>query len=163
MQTAYTDPSASVIGGKFNNAPQDIVTGNSATAIPVGRFVVKDGTTYNDRVKLPAASGDITDLSLARGFAGKAPGVESDSSTTVQTHAAYAAFPVVKKGPLWVRTEQNVTPADPVFIRFTANGTGKDVGQVRKDADTDKAVQATYCRFLQSGSADGLVPVDVNL
>ena len=73
---------------------------------------------------------------------------------------------VVSHGQVWMFTEQAVTPADPVFVRYNAaggTGTSPAVGQVRKDADTAKAVAATNARFRTGAAAGGLVLVEWNV
>ena len=73
---------------------------------------------------------------------------------------------IVSKGQIYMITEQAVTPADPVFVRFNAagaTGTTPAVGQVRKDADTAKADAVTSARFMGVAAAGALVLVDWNL
>jgi len=66
------------------------------------------------------------------------------------------------RGTIVVYTEQAVTPLDPVYLRYKADGTGKEVGQFRKDADTSKAVLLTNVKFNSSTSGAGLVELEIN-
>jgi hypothetical protein len=53
--------------------------------------------------------------------------------------AAYAdakMFPLMEEGGLMVVVDQDVATTDPVYVRHTANGTGKlQLGSFRKDSD----------------------------
>lgn len=104
---------------------------NTATAIPDGRFVAFDsgaGTTEN-AAKLPSAATD-----KLRGVV-----MLDQSRETVTTgYAEDEVFSALEQGKILVFTEQAVTPADPVYVRFNATGgggTSPAVGQVRKDND----------------------------
>lgn len=127
---------------------------NGATAVPFGRFLVQ-GTGARD-CALPSATGQkVIGVALHEHL-------EPDSSGVAQ-HVAYSAVPVLARGRVWVKTEQAVTPADPVYVRHTVGAGGTAVGQARKDADTSKADALARARFLTAASAGALVQVEINL
>lgn len=99
--------------------------------LPYGRALVYDTSTtgfYN----LPSVTGQkfmgVIERTViyenetdSQGFFGFPVDVEFDFDST---------------GDIYVFTETDVTPNDPVFFRHTANGAGKDViGRFRNDAD----------------------------
>ena len=70
----------------------------------------------------------------------------------------------LKRGRVWMQAEQAVGLGDPVYIRVVADGAGKIVGQVRKDADSGKAVAAPAgIAFDSETTGAGLVSLSVNL
>jgi len=146
-------------GDVYDNSPKTTVTRVASAAIPFGRFVTKDGTSSDNLVKLPAAAADITDIKLIQGVAIRNL-TPNDPDADPDTYQAKAALAVVQKGRVVVVCEQAANVTDPVYVRYTANGAGKLVGQVRIDVDTDKAALLASGRFLKSCGAGELVPVE---
>lgn len=88
---------------------------------------------------------------------------EPDSAGVAQYLAA-EAVDVLKRGRVWVQAEQAVIPGDPVYVRVIAGSAGELVGQVRKDADSGKAVLLSAgAAFDSDTSAAGLVSLSLNL
>lgn len=55
----------------------------------------------------------------------------------------------LQKGDIAVYVETDIAHNDPVYVRHTANGAGKDkVGVFRNDADTDNALLVPNARWL---------------
>lgn len=148
-------------GGRGDSRPAGIHSGrnNSVVEIPYGRFVVYDtgaGTTEL-AVKLPSASGQNVRGILLH---------DAAHEPQVTGLPVGGMGSILAQGTVWMVTEQAVTPADPVFMRFamvTGSGTLPAVGKVRKDADTADAEARANCRFLTIAAAGGLVLVDCNL
>lgn len=160
-QTSYSvNMAAAFVGG---HAKLDtVISGrnNSGAGIPYGRAVVFDpgaGTT-DLAVKLPSLVGDsIRGVALYEHAHEPQPnGIADDAMVSI-----------CSQGQVWMETEQAVTPASPVFVRYNAagaTGTNPAVGKVRLDADTAKAVDmSARARFLTSAAAGGLVLVEWNL
>jgi hypothetical protein len=161
-QTDYSaTPDDARPGGLYDLSPHAIDSCRASADVREGFFVTRDGTTYPDLVKVPAASADITDLSKIRGVALRDAMIPNSSGAT-QVIPANTMFPVLKQGRAWVTTDQNVVVTDPVYVRYTAAGNGLP-GMVRKDNDGGKAALLASGRFLKAGSADGLVPVEFSL
>lgn len=153
MQTSYSSTPAVALAGQLGDTGiKHVETHRASVAIPFGRIVAYDSAGV---CKLPTATGQTL-----LGAALHAHLEQSDDSD-----AEYAIDDAVAVGKLcrvYLHTEQDVTPADPVYVRFTANGAGTAAGQVRKDADTDKADAWTKAKFLTSASAGELVLVSIN-
>ena len=78
--------------------------------------------------------------------------------------AAGETLAVMRKGRIWVITEEAVTPASPVFVRFASGGGGTQLGAFRDDADTATAVDmSAKLKFLTTAAADALVLLQVDL
>ena len=82
------------------------------------------------------------------------PGIEATPS----------GYPVnlFRRGYIWVRINQDVALADPVFIQHTTNG-NKLPGYFRKDADGGNA-QAVNGRWVNLGTElGGMAGLELNL
>lgn len=161
QQTSYSTNHAIGYDGGVDSDAKRVRTArnNTATPIPQGRFVVFDtgANTSELAAKLPDATGQqilgVVMLDQAR-------------EVVAVGYAQNELMSVIYEGKVLVRTEQAVTPNDPVFVRYNATGatgTNPAVGQVRKDADTSKADALTSARFMSSAAAGDLVWVALNL
>lgn len=84
---------------------------------------------------------------------------------------------ILRRGDIAVYTETNIAHNDPVFVRFVANGAGKDrIGAFRNTADPDGAsaptcIQLTNASWLPLwdtvdgtiAKAGGVAPLSLNL
>ncbi len=86
-----------------------------------------------------------------------------DRDTGAVTYPQYSMVNAVRKGRIWVTVEEAVTSDDSVYLRFKANGTGKDPGQFRKSSDSSKAILVSGARFVTSAGAGELAVVEINL
>lgn len=75
--------------------------------------------------------------------------------------APYNDLTVISRGPVWVATEQVVTPTDPVYYRHTA-GSASVLGRFRKDSDSGTANLIESASW-RTTSQNGLAIVDLNL
>ena len=162
MQTSYNIyQAANKLGAIADSRYHDVVSRAASGAIPIGRAVVK-ATGSDVAVRLPTA-GDTK----IHGVALITDSMVADRTTGVVAYADKDTVDVARSSAVVVYTEQDVTSDDPVFVRIVAHGTGLDVGQFRKDADTvssaDTAIAWTAARFVNSASAGGLVVVEFNL
>lgn len=172
FQTSYASaPDAAKLGMLDGVGPTDKVTGYGAAVIPFGRVVAYNAA--QDKVKLPAAATDILDAnSESRPVAGvviaQLDMEEQDANVLGVAGANVPAYPIgrpfglVRKGRIWVWSEQAVSPTDQVFVRYTASGDNV-VGNVRKDADTATAALLKGARFATITTGAGLVLLEVNL
>lgn len=161
-QTAYSiNHAVGYEGGRADSRPATVHSGrnNSVVEIAYGRFVVFDtgaGTTEL-AVKLPSASGlNVRGILIH----------DQAHEPQVTGLAINGLGSILSRGSVWMVTEQAVTPADPVFMRFamvTGSGTSPAIGKVRKDADTADAEARPNCRFLTIAAAGGLVMVECNI
>lgn len=171
MQTAHdTSPAVAaegLVSGNFDfkQILSGIVDATNG-AVQFGRLVrVKTAPAAGSLpvVELPDATGEVTGDS-ALGV------VVRDLENEVPASGVFAGYgtgdicSVLRKGRIWVISEDAVSAVmAPVFVRFTANGAGKDIGQFRTDADTDKAVALPGAHFLNTCDAGGLVEIEIDM
>lgn len=133
--------------------PTPNVTGNP---IPFG-FGLAQSLTNAAQAVLPSATGFL--------FAGVAVHKQKAQQNAVEAarYEAGESVSVLKKGRIWVWSEQAVGPGDPVYLRHTANGANVP-GQFRKDADTARADQITTgARWASITTGAGLALLEVNI
>jgi hypothetical protein len=161
-QTSYAINTDAAYAGQLGDVgPHDIGSGTDLTAneyVPFG-VAVSQGTKDGE-IHLPAASGDVTAKFLGVSVA------QQTNENLVGTGGSYAPkVPVsfLKKGRVWVKVEEAVTPASPVFVRFAAGGGGTQLGAFRASADTATAVALPGgAKFVTSAGAAGFALLDLN-
>jgi len=169
-QTAYNFfPPISLAGEFYDSAPHDIVTRTCATlAVGFGTFLVKDAGDGN--VLPPSAAASSS--SVIEGVVAYSQFIESGLSGDGKTPASPAGKPIncLQRGRIYVVCETAFNPdSDTLFVRFTANGAGKLVGQVRNDNDGGKADELgvngynVNYKALNTLTAAGLLALDINL
>jgi hypothetical protein len=77
-------------------------------------------------------------------------------------YEAAESVDVLEQGDAYVYVEGTVKESDPVYLRYRANGTGKDPGQFRADSDSGRAVLVTGVRFAAGRTGAGIVALRVN-
>jgi len=155
-QLDYNDQNAipAVKGGLADSAFHDIVGGNAAVDINFGYGLAV--TAVEGVVALPAAAGFI--------FAGVAVQSLKDipRSTGVALYEADEEFPILRKGRIWVYSEQAVNPTLAVFLRHTVNATLVP-GDFRVDIDTANAQDiSAFAKWRSTTTAAGLAILEVN-
>jgi len=120
----------------------------AATAIGFGLGVKANG---EDGCKLPASSADAIE-----GVTMHVPLIQPDANGDRKTPTDGVCL-VMQRGRIWVDVEETVSKGDPVFVRHTANGAGKDPGQFRKDSDGSVGVKPQVSWTL-SGALDAGQP-----
>lgn len=140
-QTSYSIAHAvGYVGGRADSGPMEAraALNKSGSEIPFGRVVVLDTTAGRVNALGP---NDYTPVKLISAAGQKVQGALLHD----QAHTAAVASgaldgemcSVLKKGLIYLLTEQAVTPADTVYVRHTiGDDTAKELpGQVRKDRD----------------------------
>jgi hypothetical protein len=145
---------------------KDIVSkiAGASEVIPYGHLVVQDSAENDAVVKLPTVTAEVTD--------GRAIGVAiSDVSREASAIGGSAntgygeedAVPVLRRGRIWVITEDAVTVVGtPAFARFASGGGGTVLGAFRTDADTATAVALPGATFRSTAGAGELVLLELN-
>lgn len=129
--------------------------------IKPGRFVSMGtngfgaGDIAGNGAILPAAAGDVT-----AGLLGVS--MIDPTREPSETFAQYEGFSVLKRGQIWMLSEDACDAGAAVYVRHTAAG-AEELGTVRSDADTADAAVAPGCRFETTTSGAGLILVSVNL
>ena len=158
MQLSYTtDVPRGYHGQKAEGYPSAIDTVIPSAAMDHGVVVVYDRTTGkpHNAVKLPAAAGDLD--------AGETYGImiRPDMAEPGQIPATLPAA-CMRKGRAYVTVEGAVTKGTYAFVRHTANG-ALAPGGLRADLDTDKAIQVTGIKFLETTTGAALCLVEFDL
>ena len=109
VQTAYAlNPDAALAGMQYDVGPNYLSTmNNPAVVLPFGQVVEKI-TGDEDGVKLP-------DNNSAAAFWGVA---HKDPSETEDSYPIKSAVAVLRKGRIWMPSEEAITPDDAVFVRW---------------------------------------------
>lgn len=167
-QTTYlNEPTVPDVGMLADNGDNDIVSKYSAAVIPFGRFLSYDAA--EGKVKLPAAAGDLDAVDL-EGIAVATQAIENQVDNTlgvadanVPAYPATMAINVLKRGRIWVWSEQAVTPLLAVFVRHTASGDNKP-GNFRVDIDTANAIDiSSKARWVSVTTGAGMALLDLRL
>lgn len=140
-----------VAGMQADMNPSEINSYNATVALDFGLMVSKVAGD-DDGAELPTAStADMIGVTVR------------DLTKVSGDYQIGDAASVMKKGKVYVKVEEAVTPDDDVFVRF-ANGAGGTVkGIFRTDADTATAVQVTNAKFMTSADAGGVAVIDLSL
>lgn len=146
-------PQQQVVGNRAKHLPGQVIPSTAKTstgavaegALSPGHFVVR-GTDPGKEVAPP--DGD----SVA--FFGV---VIRDNSAITSAVADGHVLDVLQAGHIAVEVEDEVTAGGLVYVRTTA-GAGEELGAVRSDADTDKAVVTPWV-FTQSSPAGSTVVI----
>jgi hypothetical protein len=123
-----------------------------AANMPFG-IAVKKGAGDSDAALLSAAESVIAGVTV------HTHAVDQQDGDGVPPKGSIA---VLTSGRIYVKVEQAVTPADPVYTRFAAGAGGSQKGAFRKDADTATAKLMKGARYLTSAAADGYAVLEVN-
>jgi hypothetical protein len=158
-------------GMPYDLSPSFDATADATVAIEFGTGLVVDASRTNADgripVKLPDAAGNvlagIAVYDRAQQVTAGTPAGLGDLTTTEGTlYPASEPIRLRKRGRLYVYCEQAVNPADPVFLRFAANG-ALVPGNFRKDADTSRAFQINNAAWVKSTTGAGLAVIEINL
>lgn len=179
MQTTYNSFPPNPRAGSLADLNESIiVTRFSDANMPYGRLVVLDASTVDSRemvkVKLPGAATDVynsDNYQMVEGIVVTTQAQQAEYGlapvSPLPEYLAGQPFNVIRHGIVWVYVEEAVTPADQPFVRFAA-GTmtyaGTIPGNFNKGTDSSNSVTlGPTCRFMQSTSGAGLVPVMIRL
>ena len=71
------------------------------------------------------------------------------------------AVSIMRKGRVWVWTEEAVTPASTPYCRYAAGAGGTVIGRFRASADTATAAAVPGARFMTTAGAGSLVLLEI--
>lgn len=159
VQTSYSSShSVAYEGTRADSRKCEVFAGrnNAVVEIPFGRVCVFDSGTGTSELafKLPSATGQKVMGVLLGDLAH-----EQTVGATLVGLAASAMGNLLTEGSIWMIPEQDVTIADPVFFRHTANGSpgaSDAIGRVRKDIDGVADVQTVTPTAAQNSTLFGL-------
>ena len=144
VQTSYGAMQVGFAGQLADLNPKEIVSYIAEGDINFGTPCVRG--TAEDQVKLPTATGGD--------FVGVACYTNASYAENENGYASTEVLSVIRSGYVFVKVEQAVTAGDSVFFVHTGN-----VGQFRKDANTDKADAITGATFETAAAAGGIALV----
>ncbi len=157
-QTSYslrlTEALAGMLAAPIENCT--IESYSNAADLPAGVFVTRDAA--DTAAKVPVDSAGVTATGLGFTMRNLAQEPVSDGSTVELP--ALKGVSVVTRGKIWVLTETAMTFGQDVFVRFTVEAPDLQLGSVRNDADTDKAVAAPGWKCRTTLSAAGLAIIE---
>jgi len=168
-QLAVTqDPPIATPGMLTSIEPRTIKTGlasNEVTAVEPMNFglgVVRDVSLDDqEQVRIPVQAGDLF-MGVVIFDASKQSALP-EVAATQGDYLPEEAVPILRKGEIWVLTEEAVDETSPVFMRFAA-GTGTILGSFRQDADTATAEDiSAFAKFTSRTTGAGLVKLEINL
>jgi len=137
------------------------VVNDTNGVVKFGRFVRILTAGNPPTVELPNATGEITG-STGLGIVASEPSLEGPAGTFAG-HPDGAVIPVLRKGRIWVTSEDAVAAApQAAFVRFSA-GVGEELGRFRTDADTADAVALPGARFMTNCDAGGLTLLELQI
>jgi hypothetical protein len=118
MQTSVTEQGLPQAGVSADSGFGNVASKVAETDLPFGRFVCL-GTDKDKQAKLPAAAADITTFVKTLGVVMHSHAMES-SLDGLPRYLAGSLANVKTKGRVFVAPEQDVSPSDPVYVRFAA-------------------------------------------
>lgn len=166
QSSVLSDVPANGPAGSLHDAYPHTVLGDKVakTDIPFGRVCVYKTASGSPFADLPTATGEITG-GTALGISMWDP-VKEQTTIPGGTSGKYLAgdpIPLIRKGMVTMDCETACVEGAAVFVRFTTAGGGADLGQVRNDADTAKAVALPGAVFRNTLSGAGKAIVELNL
>lgn len=159
VQTAYSfNPVVAIEGSQGNYSITDITTRVAEAIVPYGRAVVR-GTTDRGILLPTLSTQEFLGISLAI-FGVENPYSPPPGSPLQQTqYNQYDQATVVRKGYVYMYTETNVLPGDPVYYRYSANGGNTVLGRVRNANDAGHTNLMPNATFEQTALAGTFVLV----
>jgi hypothetical protein len=145
MQTSVdTYLSEAFAGMKADTNFDDVLSRKAGEDIDFGLGVVE--TSTEEESKLPSASGQYFD-----GVALHTHTKELDSSDE-RKYSEKDSMSVLRRGRVWVISEDAVSIGDDVYLRHTTNGSNTP-GNFRTDNDSGNAMQVKGCKWLTETSS----------
>lgn len=172
MQTAITfDQPFAVAGALADEGPREILTGivSKQSGAPAG---INMGLAIFHLVGTDLATKDVKEVRSALGAASRtnlqfqgvcfydASQPEPYDLATGFNYVQGDAIPVLKRGRVWVKVEDAVTPASGVRVRIIASG-GEIAGSFRGAADSTDTIVIQAARWLTAADAGGLALLDL--
>jgi len=160
-QTTYnTDPAVGFRGMLADpNDDAFIITlaNGAAAAVGFGIMVKRDATNPESQFDIFSATGQDPVGILVHTHCQQDPSLAGALGVALLETAG-----VVRRGRIWVVTEEAIAVTDDVYFRHTS-GTGTEIGAFRNDADTASCDQITNAQWLRGCAAAGVALLEINL
>lgn len=149
-------PTSGTVQAAEPGNPRSYTSQESSAEIPFGVCVVL-ASNEDEGCQLPDGSGDVPLGVVVRSEA-YARGTElGDTGLKPAT-----TMGVLRKGTIWVATEDAVDPGDAVRVRKVA-GVGEQLGKFRASADSTDCSVLTGATWLTSTSGAGIALLEVDM
>jgi hypothetical protein len=161
--SVVTTPPKALEGLIADAVPYDIMTAyvDLSAGIKPGRLVERTTTDFGG--KTPASAATLTTNVLGVSVHSHKAKVTPSSSDN-EIYENKCEIPVLRHGRIWVKSENAVTPASPVFVRVASGAGGTEIGAFRTGADTATAVAWTFAKFLTTTTGTNeFVLLEVNM
>lgn len=158
-QTSYSIAQSAAKNGQLADIGiKDVISKiNLALALKFGTLGVRGAS--EGLCTSPAAAGDVTDEKKVLGVVLCTQDLES-SLTGDPQYPIQSAVPLLRKGRVWVKTEETATVASDVFVRYAAGGNG--VGSFGVSAGTSERAALANAKVTVGAAANGLMQIEVN-
>lgn len=152
-QLDYDDMSPAIKGGLADAGFTDKISGVSDEIIQFGIGIQVETSGL---ITLPSDAGDqFFGIVLQKHKA-------QENDAAAAQYEIGQAIPILKKGRIWVYSEEAINPVDPVFLRHTADDP-LFPGDFRTDLDVDEAFDVSaYCKWVSVTTAAGLAILEIN-
>ena len=117
QNSVSNDPAKAVAGMEADNGPKDVISKVANETVLYGNFVTRVAGDEG-KCKRPAEETDITAVASQLGIARAAFDVESKADGLDPNYSQYDLVSVAQSGRYYVKVEEAVTTADPVFVRY---------------------------------------------
>jgi hypothetical protein len=161
-QIAYADQPNAFEGMKADSGKDDVLSFLAEGAQLIGKLMVR-GTDPDRQAKAPASSAEVTDPNSSLGVLVHSHDRESDAGVSGATVKDKEEMGIMHKGRVYVKVEEAITPASPVFVRFASGGGGSELGSFRQDADTATAVELPGVKYMSSAAAGEFAVLELDL
>lgn len=89
--------------------------------------------------------------------------LRTPSSSNNEVFENDTEMPVLRKGRIWVVSEDACTPKDAVYVRCASGSGGSVLGKFRTDDDSNTAMPIPGAKWLSTAAAAGFALLEVNL
>ena len=141
------NPAAGLAGLLYDLNPRTVDSFIAEEALPFG-LMVDAGTDAETQAALCDGS---TTAATAIGVTVRTHALQDRTQAGELAYSAEEMANVIRKGRVWVVTEEQVDVGDDVYFRIAA-GTGSVLGAFRNDADTASCLQLTNAKWIKGGN-----------
>jgi len=161
-QLSYADQVNAFEGMKADSGFDDVLSFLAEGNQIIGKLMVR-GTDPDRQAAAPSSSALVTNPNSALGVLIHSHDRETDVSVSAATVKDKEEMNIMHNGRCYVKVEEAVTPASPVFVRFASGGGGSLLGSFRQDADTATAVQLPGAKYMSSAAAGEFAVLELDL
>ena len=154
-QTTYSNAFSAPFAGTLGDtgpSRKGAWVNDEGSAIPAGIAVARKSESNG------AKKAELPDSAASKivGFVLNSFARNPDEVTGSNAIENGAAMNVLEEGTIWVTTEQAMAITDDVYIRITSDGgSNTQLGSIRKDADSSRAMLCKGARILRGSSGAG--------